>query len=80
MTLSDFIDGASSPSLCFYDINHEYISGIPYNARYTVTFNVPQQAKYIRFTYANSRIDTAMLTEGSTVPSEYHPYYEWVED
>ena len=21
-----------------------------------------------------------MLVEGSTVPSEYHPYYEWVEE
>ena len=35
---------------------------------------------YIRINGTISNMNDIMLVEGSTVPSEYHPYYEWVEE
>ena len=53
----------------------------PTNGVYT--FTTTANTKYVLFQCGVSVLSEAvavlMLVEGSTAPSEYHPYYEWVE-
>ena len=82
--------GGGSAAICFYDSTKTYIYGQAYQTGGAGTLadivcTVPQTAKFARFTYnieGATAIDlsTIMLVEGSTAPSEYHPYYEWVEE
>ena len=48
------------------------------------TFTTTANTKYVLFQCGVSVLSEAvailMLVEGSTAPSEYHPYYEWVEE
>ena len=69
---------STTTAICFYNDNKEYVSGISYNGTSSQTFTVPNGAKYCRVSFVKSQSSDAMLVEGSTAPSEYHPYYEWV--
>lgn len=79
-------------SICFYDTNKEYISGIPYSLPKpggygTLTFTTPNNCAYARtcvLTVNQSgagyeferNVDVFMITEGSTAPSSYIPYLQ----
>lgn len=67
--------GAPSIALCFYDSTNDYIYGVAYNRRRDIPVDVPRGAMYVRFTVQKSMKDLTMLTEGSTAPTSYIPYY-----
>lgn len=67
----------SRPSICFYNSNHEFISGTNYNGSSTINFTTTTNIAYCRLSYANNLSGAVMLNEGSTA-LPYHPYYEWV--
>ena len=54
----------------FYDRNKTYLSG----SAYTTTFTIPSGAKYIRMSAYKTRLDTLMISKGSTIPTTYTPY------
>ena len=63
----------SAPSVCFYDSDYQYISGVRYNALITVTVSAPNGAKYLRLSFYKSQSNTVMLNEGSTA-LPYEPF------
>ena len=81
--------GGNAPSICLYDSNKQIIATKSYNSgsattKILVTITSTTTAEYVRFSYyisdtGGDDLSQIMLVEGSTVPSEYHPYYEWVE-
>ena len=69
----------NKPSICFYDSNYNYISGINYGNITTITFTTPNNTAYCRLSYSIEDAGDVMLNEGSTA-LPYEPYYKWVED
>lgn len=67
-------------SICLYDSNQTYITGLAYNGNGTVTVSANTDVSYIRFTYYRTEnIGNIMLNEGST-PLPYEPYgYLWTD-
>ena len=54
--------------VCFYDIDNEYVSG-----HLGTTFTVPSNIYFLRISFVNQYINSAMLEVG-TIPSEYESY------
>ena len=81
--------GGNAPAMCLYNSNKQLLVAKSYNSggsetTIPVTITSSSTASYARFSYysggGGADLTQIMLVEGSTVPSEYHPYYEWVED
>ena len=79
--------GGTSPSICFYDENKNYISGQAYSSesgyvKIDVIATAASIAKYIRFSYLTSGavddLSAIMLNNGST-PLPYQPYIGWTD-
>ena len=62
--------GNYTSRLCIYDSSKTFIS---YNDN-GGTFTMPSNAKYIRFTYLISNINTTMLVVGDSLPASYEAY------
>lgn len=74
-TISRYGDtSVNDPSLCFYDSNHDYVSGVAYNGNRIISVEVPINAEYLRFSVFNNYKSNTMLVKGSTAPAEYVPY------
>ena len=73
VTLSGLSGSASAPSMCFYDSEFGYISGKGYASKNAVTASVPSNARYLRFSIAESHVDEYMLNSG-TAALPYEPY------
>ena len=70
-TLSGIAYG-NAPSVCFYDENKDFISGISYANRSSFTFTSPPTTKYVRFSI---RYDfTEFMMEYGTTATAYEPY------
>lgn len=41
----------NAPAICFYDVSKEYISGTAYGNQTIITLNIPENAKYVRFSF-----------------------------
>ena len=63
----------SNPSVCFYDANKTFISGVAYNGATTKDFTTPANAEYLRFSITNDNLDITQLEKGST-PTSWTPY------
>ena len=68
-----------SQSVCFYDDNKAYISGVTLNSATTISFKTPPNTRYIRVTVMRSSSDLesykkATLTLGDTAPTFFIPY------
>lgn len=63
----------NSPSVCFYDSEKNYISGVPYSGRWDVSFTTPQNAEYLRLSFRAADVGIIKLNEGSH-PLPYEPY------
>ena len=72
--------GGTTVRCCEYDNTGTFISVCFSQNLNTLpkTFTTSANAKSLKFSLSNAASEV-MLVEGSTVPSEYHPYYEWVE-
>lgn len=70
-TLSGIAYG-NAPSVCFYDENKDFISGIAYANRSSFTFTSPATAKFVRFSI---RYDfTEFMMEYGSTATAYEPY------
>lgn len=70
-TLSGIAYG-NAPSVCFYDENKDFISGISYANRSSFTFTSPATAKFVRFSI---RYDfTEFMMEYGSTATTYEPY------
>lgn len=67
------------PSVCFYDSDKNFISGVSYSVRDTIPFTTPQDAKFLRLSYRNIDRDIIMLNLGSEA-LPYEPYHRTVTD
>ena len=65
--------GLNTPSVCFYDANKNYISGVNYAGRQYATFTTPSDAKYVRLSFRNVDGTIMFLNLGGT-PLPYEPY------
>ena len=65
--------GMNSPSVCFYDISKNFISGVAYNNRATIAFTTPVNAAYLRMSYNKNAIDNYQLEIGETATT-YEAY------
>lgn len=65
--------GLNAPSVCFYDANKNYISGVNYAGRLHATFTTPSDAKYLRLSFRGLDTDIMFLNLGDTA-SPYEPY------
>lgn len=72
-TLSGIAYG-NAPSVCFYDENKDFISGIAYANRSSFTFTSPATAKFVRFSIRYDFTEF-MMEYGSTATA----YTEYVE-
>lgn len=73
--LSDTSSG--SPSICFYDVNYDYISGTPYQNIVNLHINIPNNSKYFRFSI-DGRLSQIMVVFGiNTVPFEPYNVVDW---
>lgn len=68
-----------SQSVCFYDDNKDYISGVALNNAPTISFTTPPNAKYYRATVMRTGSDLesykkATFTLGDTPPASFVPY------
>ena len=63
----------SNPSVCFYDNNKEFISGVAYGGATDKDFSTPSNAEYLRFSITNANLDITQLELGSTA-TDYEPY------
>lgn len=61
------------PSVCFYDSEKKYISGIAYASRQYVSFTTPQNTVYLRLSFYAGEESSVMLNTGST-PLPYEPF------
>lgn len=61
--------------IAYYDKNKTYLSVFDGLNQNTIT--TPNNCYYMRFGKQTSQLDTFMLVEGSTVPTEYQPYYNY---
>ena len=71
-TISRYANSASTPGICFYDANKDYISGLSYSGQNVLSFTTPTNTKYIRMSVRSGLRPT--LNEGSTAPTSYIPY------
>ena len=62
------------PSIGFYDASKTFISTIRYNGAASISFTTPANCKYILVSVVKLDINIAMLTKGSTAPSDYIPF------
>ncbi|MGK0554466.1 SGNH/GDSL hydrolase family protein [Macrococcus capreoli] len=60
----------------FYDANKTFISNA---ATSTNSITSPSNASYVRVTCLTSNLDTFMLVEGSTIPSTYQKFEEYID-
>ena len=66
----------SSPSICFYDNDKQYLSGMAYNkssGTTTITFTTDSNTVYCRASVADSVVGTAQLESGSAA-TVFAPY------
>lgn len=63
----DYDARLNSPSICFYDANKVYISGIAYAYRNPITVLSPLNAKYVRLTYTTSKQTITKLYTSETI-------------
>lgn len=56
-----------SPSICFYDINKQFISGNSYQNRKTLQITAPANAKYTRISVPINGIDGVRLAYGTKI-------------
>ena len=69
----------SIPACCFYDENDEFIEGVRYYNRHSITFTTPVNAKKMRFS-ANINTESeyyhayTMLVPDSVAPESYIPF------
>lgn len=68
----------NAPSVCFYDSDKNFISGVPYSGRVTIPFITPQNAAFLRLSYRAIDEDAIMLNTGSTA-LPYEPYGYFIE-
>lgn len=64
------------PSVCFYDSNYNYISGIQYSRIIPLTFQTPPNTAFCRFSMEKVLENVVMLNTGSTA-KPYQPYLDW---
>lgn len=69
-TLTVGYDGLA-PSICFYDINKNFIEGIKYNQQSVITFTTASNVAYCRASVANTAKYKIYLEEGTT-PTAYN--------
>lgn len=70
-----FSNGAmQSPGICLYDKDKKYITGSNFNGKFSITINVPSNAKYVRHSYRIININ--ILLECGSIATEYEPYIE----
>ena len=65
---------SSSPAICFYDSNKQYIQGNPYGGQNPKTVTIPQNISYIRFSYIKSYNNGIMFVKGNSLPEQYVSY------
>lgn len=80
-TWSNRVNGSETPSICFYDENKEFISGIAINRQYSHTFTPPSGAVYCRssqttysFQEANPSTGSAFQLEVGSTATGYRRY------
>ena len=71
-TLSGIIGG--NPSICFYDENKSFLSGIKYGNASPKTVTSPSGAVFARLSVENSLKDVWQMEEGTTATA-YSPYF-----
>ena len=74
-TMSGETDSGSYYCICWYDSSKNYISGYSVFTRNPTTVEIPQNAKYVRYTVHNTAINTFMLEYGFEA-TDYEPYKE----
>lgn len=72
LTFSFKGDTMYDPSLCLYNENKKYVTGIKYLSRTNVSISVPSNAKYVRCSYRT--VNTDIQLEGSSTKTGYEPY------
>jgi len=65
--------GLNAPSVCFYDTNKNYLSGVNYAGRQYAIFTTPSDAKYLRLSFRNVDRAIMFLNLGDT-SLPYEPY------
>lgn len=74
LTVSGGTTSGTSPSICFYDKDKHYISGIAHNGHtFPHTYTTPVNAVYCRETIYNADTDTVQIQIGSTATA-YEAY------
>ena len=63
-------------AICFYDANFDFLYGITYYSRNSITFTPETNVAYVRCSYKTT--DRVSLSLGSTVPTTYVPYSETI--
>lgn len=56
----------SSTSICFYDTNKTYISGVAYGDKFSINTSVPSNAKYVRATIRKTLTNVLITCNGSS--------------
>ena len=69
----------TNASVCFYDANKTFISGVRYLGETNFTFTTPQNTAYIRFSITSADANITQLEFGSTA-TDYEPYEEHTYD
>ena len=63
---------STTPSMCFYDSNKTFISGVNYSGNLTNTVTTPQNAVYVRISFRIGDRSNVMLNQGQ--PRDIEPY------
>ncbi|MBE6877539.1 MAG: hypothetical protein E7496_12675 [Ruminococcus sp.] len=63
----------NAPSVCFYDVSKNFISGIAYEGRSTIPLTTPQNTAFLRVSFWARSVNIVMLNTGSA-PLPYEPY------
>lgn len=64
----------NAPSVCFYDISKNFISGLSYSNNNPKSFTTPAPATYVRLSYRRIDANIVILAKGSTAPASHVPY------
>jgi hypothetical protein len=62
------------PSMCFYDISKDFISGLSYSNKNPKSFTTPASAAYVRLSFARADVNVVALAKGSTIPEPLPPF------
>ena len=71
---SDTLETATTASICFYNINQEYISGEAYSTNNIVTVTTPEDCRFVKVSVSNDYLNNTMFVKGEIAPNTFIPY------